>query len=154
LGNIYDAQGRLADWWTAEDRARYRQAAEKLSEQFNHFCPVPDVCVNGKQVVSENLADLAGLLVAHDAYLASMKGKEDVAIGGLSGEQRFFLAFAKRWRKLQTDTALRQQLKSDAHSPAEYRSDTVRNIDEWYEIFKVAPGDKLFLKPEDRIRIW
>ncbi len=154
LGNIYDVQGRLADWWTAEDRARYRQAAEKLSEQFNHYCPVPDVCVNGKQVVSENLADLAGLLVAHDAYLASMKGKEDVAIGGLSGEQRFFLAFAKRWRKLQTDTALRQQLKSDAHSPAEYRSDTVRNIDEWYEIFKVAPGDKLFLKPEDRIRIW
>ncbi|HEX2327505.1 MAG TPA: M13-type metalloendopeptidase, partial [Candidatus Angelobacter sp.] len=78
----------------------------------------------------------------------------DVVIGGLSGEQRFFLAFAKRWRKLQTETALRQQLKTDTHSPSEYRSDTVRNADAWYEAYKVAPGDKLYLKPEERARIW
>jgi putative endopeptidase len=94
------------------------------------------------------------LLVAHDAYVLSLKAKNDVVISGLSGEQRFFLAFAKRWRKLQTETARRQQLKSDTHSLGEYRSDTVRNVDSWYEIYNVAPGDKLYLKPEDRVRIW
>jgi predicted metalloendopeptidase len=154
LGNIYDAQGRLGNWWTAEDRARYRKAAEKLGDQFNHYCPFPDLCVNGKQVLSENIADVAGLLVAHDAYVLSLKGRSDVIISGLSGEQRFFLAFAKRWRKLQTETALRQQLKTDTHSPAEFRSDTVRNVDAWYDTYKVTPGDKLYLRPEDRVRIW
>jgi predicted metalloendopeptidase len=154
LGNIYDAQGRLGDWWTAEDHARYRKAGEKLVEQFNRYCPLPGLCVNGKQVLSESIADMAGLLVAHDGYVLSLKGKSDVIIGGLSGEQRFFLAFAKRWRKLQTETALRQQLKTDTHPPGEYRSDTVRNVDRWYEIYKVAPDDKLYLKPEDRVRIW
>jgi predicted metalloendopeptidase len=154
LGNIYDAQGRLGDWWTAEDRARYRNAAEKLVEHFNHYCPFPDLCVNGKQGLTENSADLAGLLVAHDAYRLSLKGKDDVIIGGLNGEQRFFLAFAKRWRKIQTETALRQQLKSDTHSPGEYRSDTVRNVDAWYETYQIGPSDKLYLKPQDRVRIW
>jgi putative endopeptidase len=154
LGNIYDAQGRLKDWWTAEDRAKYHAAGEKLADQFNHYCRFSDLCLNGKQVLSENIGDLAGLLVAHDAYLLSLGGKSDVVIGGLTGEQRFFLAFAQRWRKLQTETALRQQLKTDTHSPGEYRSDTVRNVDAWYEIYKVAPGDQLYLKPEDRARIW
>jgi len=154
LGNIYDAQGRLGDWWTAEDRSRYRQTTEKLAEQFNQYCPFADLCVDGKKVLSENSADLAGLLVAHDAYVLSLKGKSDVMMRGLTGEQRFFLAFAKRWRKLQTETALRQQLKTDTHSPGGYRSDTVRNLDSWYEAYKVAPGDKLYLRPEDRVRIW
>jgi putative endopeptidase len=154
LGNIYDAHGRLGDWWTAEDRTRYHETGEKLVEQFNRYCPFPDLCINGKQVLSENIADLAGLLVAHDAYLLSLKGKSDVIIGGLSGEQRFFLAFAKRWRRLQTETARRQQLKTDTHSPGEYRSDTVRNVDVWYKVYEVAPGDKLYLEPEDRVRIW
>jgi putative endopeptidase len=154
LGNVYDAQGCLGDWWMAEDRARYRELGEKLIEQFNRYCPLSDLCVNGKQVLPENVADLAGLLVAHDAYLLSLKGKSEVIIGGLNGEQRFFLAFARRWRKLQTETALREQLKTDTHSPGEYRSDTMRNVDAWYETYKVAPGDKLYLKPEDRARIW
>jgi predicted metalloendopeptidase len=92
--------------------------------------------------------------VAHDAYRLSLKGKDDVIIGGLNGEQRFFLAFAKRWRKIQTETALRQQLKSDTHSPGEYRSDTVRNVDAWYETYQIGPSDKLYLKPQDRVRIW
>jgi putative endopeptidase len=104
-------------------------------------------------VLSENIADLAGLLVAHDAYVLSLRGKTDIIVGGFSGEQRFFLAFAKRWRKLQSETALRQQLKADPRSPGEYRSDTVRNVDAC-EVYKVVPGDKLYLKPEDRVRIW
>jgi len=154
LGNIYDARGRLGDWWTAEDRARYRKEGEKLVEQFNGYCPFFDLCVDGKQVLSENIDDLAGLLVAHDAYVLSLKGKSDVIIGGLTGEQRFFLAFAQRWRRVQTEAALRQQLKTETHSPGEYRSDTVRNADGWYEAYKAAPGEKLYLKPEDRARIW
>jgi len=154
LGNIYDAHGRLKSWWTAEDRTRYHEVAEKLAEQFKHYCPFPDLCVDGKRVLTENIADLAGLSVAHDAYILSLKGKQDVILGGLNGEQRFFLAFAKRCRKLQTETALRQQLKSDTHAPAEYRSDTVRNIDAWYEGYKITTVDKLSLRPGDRVRIW
>ena len=154
LGNIYDPQGRLGDWWTADDRAKYHEVANKLIEQLNRDCSLPDLCVNGKQVLSESIADLAGLLVAHDAYILSMKGKSDVTISGLTGEQRFFLAFAQRWRKLQTEFALRQQFKTDSHSPAEYRSDAVRNVDRWYEIYHITPNDKLYLKPEDRVRIW
>jgi predicted metalloendopeptidase len=154
LGNIYDAQGRLGNWWTAEDLAKYHAAAEKLVAQFNAYCPLPDLCVNGKQVLTENIADLAGLLTAHDAYVLSLKGKTDVVINGLTGEQRFFLAFAQRWRKAQSEAALRRQFKSDTHSPGEYRSDTVRNVDAWYEAYDVSPGAKLYLKPEDRAGIW
>jgi len=154
LGNIYDAQGLLGMWWTATDLAQYRATGEKLAEQFNPYCPLSGVCVNGKQVLSENIADLAGLLVAHDAYILSLKGKPDVVINGLTGEQRFFLAFAQRWRKLQPEAALRKQIATDTHAPGEYRSDTVRNLDAWYKAFNVQPGDKLYLKPEDRLRIW
>ena len=154
LGHIYDAHGRLGDWWTAEDRVRQRDAAEKLMEQFNQYCPFPDVCVNGKQVLTESIADLAGLEVAHDAYVLSLKGKTDVVIGGLTGEQRFFLAFAQRWRKLQTEAALRQQIKTDTHPPAEFRGDAVRNVDAWYDAYKVGPGDKLYLNPAKRSQIW
>src|SRR5689334_1747049 len=154
LGNIYDAQGRLGLWWTAEDTAQYRAAAEKLVTQFNRYCPQPDLCVNGKQVLNENISDLAGLAVAHDAYILSLKGKADKVINGMTGEQRFFLSFAQRWRKLQTDAAFRAQVKTDSHAPGEYRSDTVRNTDAWYKAYDVMPGDKLYVKPEDRVGIW
>src|SRR4051812_20676132 len=154
LGNIYDAEGRLDKWWTAEDLDRYHAASAKLAEQFSRYCPLADACVNGKQVLGENIADTAGLLVAHDAYLLSQRGKHDVVIGGLTGEQRFFIAFAQRWRKLQDDAALRSQLATDTHAPGEYRSDTVRNVDAWYKAFNVTPADKLYVKPEDRVRIW
>jgi len=154
LGNIYDDQGRLGMWWTADDLAKYRAAGAKLAAQFDGYCPLPDACLNGKQVLSESIADLAGLLTAHDAYVLSLHGKSDAIIGGLNGEQRFFLAFAERWRKLQTEAALRRQITSDTHPPGEYRSDTVRNVEAWYKAFGVAPGDKLYLKPEDRVAIW
>jgi len=154
LGNIYDAHGRLGLWWTAEDTAKYHAAAAKLVAQFDRYCPFTDLCVNGKQVLNENIADLAGLLVAHDAYIISLKGKPDVVIGGLTGEQRFFLAFAQRWRKAQSETVLRRQIASDNHPPGEYRSDTVRNVESWYKAYDIAPGDRLFLKPEDRVVVW
>jgi predicted metalloendopeptidase len=154
LGNIYDAQGRLGNWWTPEDLVKYHEAAAKLAAQFNAYCPLSDLCVDGKQVLTENIADMAGLLTAHDAYVLSLKGKADVVINGLTGEQRFFLAFAQRWRKAQTEAALRRQIKSDTHSPGEYRSDTVRNVEAWYKAYDVRPADKLYLKPEDRVGIW
>jgi predicted metalloendopeptidase len=101
LGNIYDSEGRLGLWWTAKDLADYHAAAATLAAQFERYCPISDLCVDGKQVLNENIADLAGLLVAHDAYLLSLNGKADVVIGGFNGEQRFFLAFAQRWRNIQ-----------------------------------------------------
>jgi putative endopeptidase len=154
LGNIYDAHGRLGKWWSAEDSAHYHAAAERLVKQFDAYCPFSDLCVNGKQVLSENIADIAGLLVAHDAYVLSLKGKADATIGGLTGEQRFFLAFAQRWRKAQSETVLRRQIATDNHPPGECRSDTVRNVEAWYRAYEITAKDKLFLKPEDRVGIW
>ena len=154
LGNIYDAQGRLEKWWTEDDAARYHAASAKLVGQFGGYCPFSDLCVNGEQVLTENIADLTGLAVAHDAYVLSLKGKEDAVINGLTGEQRFFLAFAQRWRKAQREDGIRRQIKTDTHAPGEYRSDTVRNVEAWYKAFDVKPGDKLYMKPEDRAEIW
>jgi putative endopeptidase len=154
LGNIYDAHGLLGNWWTAQDLAQYLAATAKLAAQFDGYCPLAGVCVNGKQVLNENIADLAGLLAAHDAYVLSLKGKPDVVIAGLSGDQRFFLAFAQRWRRAQSEPSLRGQIASDTHAPGEFRSDTVRNFEAWYEAYNVAPGDKLYLIPDDRARIW
>jgi putative endopeptidase len=154
LGNIYDDRGRLRDWWTAEDREQYHAAAAKLVAQLDADCPFADLCVKGKQVLTESIADLTGLLVAHDAYILSLKGKTDVVIGGMSGEQRFFLTFAQRWRRAQTEAALRKQVGTDIHLPGKYRSDSVRNVDAWYQAFGVSAGDKIYLKPGERVRIW
>ena len=154
LGNIYDAHGLLGNWWSAEDLAQYHAAAATLVAEFDGYCPFADACVHGKQVLNENIADLAGLRVAYDAYVLQLKGKPDAEIGGLSGEQRFFVAFAQRWRSIRSEAGLRRQIASDTHAPGEYRSDTVRNLEAWYKAFGVAPGDKLYRKPEDRAGIW
>jgi putative endopeptidase len=154
LGNIYDAQGRLDRWWAADDLARYRAAAAPLAAQYDAYCPRPDLCVKGKQAQDENIADLVGLSVAHDAYVASLHGKPDAIKNGLTGDQRFFLSFARRWRRLQTEASLRRQIATDTHAPWEYRADTVRNLEAWRRAFDVKPGDKLYLKPEERIQLW
>jgi predicted metalloendopeptidase len=154
LGNIYDAQGRLGNWWTPEDLNKYHAALANLAKQFDSYCPFSDLCVNGQQVLTESVADLAGLSIAHDAYILSLKGRPDVVINGLTGEQRFFLAFAQRWRRAQSEVALRKQVKTDTHSPGEYRSDTVRNVEAWYKAYEVKPENKLYLKPTDRVEIW
>ena len=154
VGNIYDPQGRLGMWWTPDDLKRYRAAAAPLIAQYAAYCPRPGLCLKGEQVFSESSADLVGLTVAHDAYLLSLQGRPDTVKDGLSGEQRFFLAFAARWRTVRTEAALRQQVQGDTHPPGEYRADTVRNLDAWYAAFDVRPGDKLYLKSEDRVRIW
>ena len=153
-GSQFDAQGRLLNWWTPEDLAHFQAAGEKLAKQYDAYCPFPDLCLNGHQVLSENIADVAGLSAAHDAYVLSLHGKPDVVKDGLTGDQRFFLAFAQSWRQTEREAALRQQVQTDGHAPAEYRGDTVRNLDAWYAAFGVKPGDKMYLAPEDRVQVW
>jgi len=154
LGNQYDDKGRLVSWWTAADRERYQAATARIAAQASAYCPQPGLCVNGQQTAGENTADLAGLMVAHEAYIASLHGAPDVVKDGLTGEQRFFLAFAQRWRRSQNEAALRRQIATDIHAPGAYRSDTVRNLDAWYQAWGVAPGDRLYLSPEARARVW
>jgi len=154
LGSLYDAEGRLVRWWTPQDLAAYRAAAAPLAEQYAAYCPQPGLCVNGQLVLGESIADLAGLVVAHDAYILSLHGRPDVVKDGLSGEQRFFLAFARRWRRVQTDAALRQQIGGDTHAPGEYRAANVRNLEAWVRAFDVQPGQRLYLPPEKRSAIW
>ncbi len=153
-GSQFDSRGRLRNWWTPADAAHFKAAAEKLVKQYDAYCPFPDQCVNGQQVLSENIADVAGLSAAYDAYKLSLHGKPDVVKQGLTGDQRFFLAFTQSWRGIQREAQLRQQLKTDGHAPAEYRGDTVRNLDAWYPAYKVAPDEKLYLKPDDRVQVW
>ncbi len=153
-GSQFDSRGRLRNWWTPADAAHFKAASEKLASQYDKYCPFPDQCVNGHQVLSENIADVAGLSAAYDAYKLSLHGKADVVKDGLTGDQRFFLAFAQSWRQVEREAALRQQIKTDGHAPDEYRGDTVRNLDAWYPAFKVAPGETLYLKPEDRVQVW
>lgn len=154
LGSLYDEQGRLARWWTPDDAARTQAAAAGLAAQLDADCPQPGLCVNGRQVLRESVADLAGVLAAHDAYVLSLRGEPDMVKDGLTGDQRFYLAFARRWRRLQTDAALRQQIATDTHLPGQYRADTVRNLDDWVRAFDVKPGDRLWLEPEARTPIW
>jgi putative endopeptidase len=153
-GALFDAQGRLANWWTPEDLAHFQAAGAKLAAQFDAYKPFPDLNVHGKQTLSENIADVAGLSAAHDAYLLSLNGKKPPVQQGLTGDQRFFLAFTQSWREKEREEALRQQITTDGHAPAEYRGDTVRNLDAWYPAFAVKPGEKLYLTPKDRVQVW
>jgi len=154
VGNLYDAPGRLVRWWTSDDLKRYVIAFAPLATQLDACCPAPDACTHGKQVLGESAADLAGLAVAHDAYLRSLHGRPDMVRNGLTGDQRFFIAFAQRWRRLQTDTALRRRIATDTHAPPECRSNLVRNVAAWASAFAVKPGDKLYLEPGARIMLW
>ncbi|MEP7007316.1 MAG: M13 family metallopeptidase [Sphingomonas bacterium] len=154
LGNQYDAQGRLVRWWAAGDLARFQAALAPLATQLDACCPRPDACVRGKRVLAESAADLAGLAAAHDAYRLSLHGRPDRIKSGLTGEQRFFIAFAQRWRRLQSDAALRRQIETDTHAPPGCRSNLVRNTDAWVRAFGVKPGAGLYLRPKARIGVW
>lgn len=153
-GSQFDAEGRLANWWTKEDSAHFKAAGEALAAQFDAYRPFPDLAVNGHQTLSENIADVAGLLAAHDAYRLSLGGKPDAAKNGFSGDQRFFISFGQSWRSRIRDAALRQEIATDGHAPEQYRADAVRNVDAWYDAFPVQPGQKLYLAPKDRVRVW
>jgi len=153
-GAQFDATGKLNNWWTAEDFAHFKDASQRLAKQYDQYRPFPDLALNGQQVLSENIADLAGLAVAYDAWHLSLKGSAAPVVGGFSGDQQFFMSFAQSWRDKTREAALRQQVITDGHAPDEYRADTVRNLDAWYRAFDVKPGDKLYLAPAERVRIW
>jgi putative endopeptidase len=153
-GSQFDAQGRLANWWTKEDLDHFKAAGEALAAEFDKYKPFSDVAVNGHQTLSENIADVAGLLVALDAYHMSLQGKPAPTIDGLTGDQRFFISFAQSWRNKDREAQLRLRIATDGHAPDEYRADTVRNLDPWYEAFSVMEGQKLFLASKDRVRVW
>jgi predicted metalloendopeptidase len=153
-GSQFDAQGRLANWWTKADLDHFKAAGEALAAQFNKYRPFPDLAVNGHQTLSENIADVAGLLSAYDAYRLSLHGKPDRVADGFTGDQRFFISYAQSWRAKTREEELRRRIATDGHAPDEYRAVTVRNLDPWYDAFDVMPGQKLFLAPPDRVRVW
>ncbi|MBB3034180.1 M13 family metallopeptidase [Alteriqipengyuania lutimaris] len=156
-GSKSDGTGMLRNWWTDADRAAFDERGNALVEQYNGFCPLGDgeTCVNGRLTLGENIGDLGGLSLAYRAYKLSLNGKEDKVIDGLTGDQRFFLAWAQVWRSQQREEAARQRLLTDPHSPEEFRvNGVVRNMDAWYEAFNVTPQDDLYLPPEERISIW
>ena len=153
-GAKYDSKGQLIDWWTPGDTKAFSSRLDKLEQEYNAYEPLPGMHVNGKLTMGENVADLAGLTVAHDAYIASLGGKEPPVIDGMSADQRFYLGWAQIWRRNYREANLRQRLLTDPHSPSEQRTALVRNMDPWYPAFKVQPGQKLYLAPADRVRIW
>ena len=153
-GAEFNAQGKLANWWTPEDAAHFKAASQQLVEEFNKYEPLPGLHVNGEQTLGENIADVAGLFAAYDAYKLSLHGKELPVIEGLTGDQRFFLAYAQSWRQKIRDAALRSQIVTNEHAPARERAQTVRNIDGWYDAYGVKPGEKLYLESNERVRIW
>jgi putative endopeptidase len=153
-GSAVDSTGRVRNWWKPADLEHFEAATAALVAQYDAYKPFPDLALNGKQTLNENIADLGGLAAAYDAYRASLKGKTDPLQNGFSGDQQFFLAFAQDDASKSADAALRQQAMTDVHSPDEFVVATVRNLDAWYAAFDVKPGQKLYLAPPDRIRIW
>lgn len=153
-GSQFDSEGRLANWWTKEDLEHFKAAGELLAAQFDAYKPFPDLAVNGHQTLSENIADVAGLLAAYDAYRLSLHGSPDAVKDGLTGDQRFFISFAQSWREKTRDEELRREIATDGHAPAQYRAVTVRNLDAWYDAFPVRAPQKLYLAPQDRAHIW
>ncbi|MEO6580823.1 MAG: M13-type metalloendopeptidase [Sphingomicrobium sp.] len=153
-GAKYDKSGRLSDWWTPADVAAFNARLDKLGKQYDAYEPLPGMHVQGKLTMGENVADLAGLTLAHDAYVASLNGRPAPVIDGLTGDQRFYLGWAQVWRRNYREANLRQRLLTDPHSPSEQRVSVVRNMDPWYDAYQVRPGQALYLAPDARVRIW
>jgi len=154
-GRKSDGEGNLRDWWTAADAKAYEARTTKLGAQYDAINPIDDLHINGKLTMGENIGDLSGLAQAYRAYRISLNGKEAPVIDGLTGDQRFFMGFAQIWRGKMRDDALRQQLLTNPHSPADYRAFVpLVNNDVFETTFDVKPGDKMYLAPADRVKIW
>ena len=154
LGATVDATGKLRNWWTPADLAHFKQAGAALAAQYSAYEALSGLHLNGTQELGENIADVAGLAAAYDAWKASLNGKPSPVIDGLTGDQRLFLAYAQAHRGKLRDAALRARVATDVHAPGPWRVLTVRNIDAWYPAFNVQPGQKLYLAPDKRITVW
>src|SRR5205823_1368561 len=154
-GSKSDGAGHLRNWWTPEDAAAFKQRTEKLAAQFDEFSTVPGMHVNGHLTLGENIGDLSGLAIAYRAYKMSLHGKPAPVIDGFTGDQRFFLGWAQVWAGISREDAARQALMTDPHSPEQIRGFApLRNIDAFYTAFDVKPGDKMWLDPDQRVKIW
>ncbi|TAJ69714.1 MAG: M13 family peptidase [Phenylobacterium sp.] len=153
-GALFDENGNLRNWWTAQDMARFRAETKKLADQYSAYEPLPGLHINGQQVLGENIADVAGLATAYDAYILSLKGAAPQTLDGFTADQRFFLGWAQNYRAKFREPSLRRTVVTDVHSPGPWRALTVRNLDAWYPAFDVKPGQKLYLAPADRVKIW
>lgn len=153
-GAKFDAHGKLTNWFTPDDLAHFQKSGAQLASQFDAYHPFPDLAVKGQQTLSENIADLAGLAAAHDAWMLSLEGKPAPTLQGLTGEQQFFISYALGWQDKAREAALRKQIITDGHAPPQYRVETVRNLDPWYSAFDVQPGQTLYLAPTNRVRVW
>src|SRR6478672_650238 len=153
-GALFEAQGAMRNWWTPADFKSFQTQADALAKQFDAYEALPGLHVNGKLTINENIADVAGLGAAYEAYKTSLNGKPAPVINGMTGDQRFFIAFAQSWAVKSRPETLRRIVLTDAHAPEQFRAQTVRNIDAWYPAFKVQPGQKLYLAPNQRVKIW
>ncbi len=153
-GAKYDVNGRLADWWTADDVRNFNALTSQIVKQYDGYEPLPGLHVQGALTQGENIADLAGLTVAYEAYQISLNGRKAPLLDGTTGDQRFYLGWAQVWRRNYREANLRQRLLTDPHSPSTQRSWVVRNLDPFYPAFGVKEGDRLYLSPAERIRIW
>ena len=153
-GRKFDPRGNFSEWWTPQDVTRFKGYTDKVVAQYAAYEPIPGGHVNGELTLGENMADLAGVNVALDAYHISLKGKTPPVIDGFTGDQRFFLGFGQIWQTKSREEAIRQQITTDPHTPGQYRGFAVRNLDAWYKAFDVKPGQKYYLAPADRIKVW
>ena len=154
-GSKSDGDGVLRNWWTPADKANFEALTARLGAQYDQFEPLPGFPVQGGLTMGENIGDAAGVAVGLEAYHLSLNGRPAPVLDGITGDQRFFFGWAQVWQSKYREDALRNQIATDSHSPAEFRViGPVRNVDAWYEAFGVQPGDKYYLAPEDRVRIW
>jgi endothelin-converting enzyme/putative endopeptidase len=154
-GSRYDGQGNLNNWWTEKDLSEFKKRTAKLVEQYNRFQVFPDLHVNGELTLGENIGDLSGVTIAYKAYKRSLQGKPAPVIDGLTGDQRFFMGFGQIWRNKIREEALRNRVATDPHSPGHFRANgPLSNMPEFYTTFDVKPGDKMYLPPEERVKIW
>ena len=155
MGSTFDGDGVMRNWWTEKDQKAFKERTSALVEQYNGYKVFPDLSVNGTYTLGENIGDLGGLSIALRAYKMSLKGKKAPVIDGFTGEQRVFLSYAQSWMTKSREEAMRSQIASDPHSPAQFRvNGIVRNVPEFYTAFNVKPGDSLYLAPEKRVKIW
>ena len=154
-GSQYDGDGNMRNWWTEEDGKRFAEKTKVLIQQYASYSPLPGYNVNGELTLGENIGDNSGLAVAYKAYKLSLKGKKAPVINGLTGDQRFFMGWGQVWRAKMREPAQINQVKTDPHSPAQFRANgTLKNQPGFYEAFGVKPGDKMYLAPKDRVIIW